>query len=358
MRSLPFFIISALLLLLSSCGTRQNDAVEISEANLEQAIQQAIDQTIIPASQDFAEQTVQMRNLAEEFCIAFDIDSLSAAQNQWRKTSESWYRLANFNFGPLNDDVIFPTFTFIDALRLRGIDYLASVREDTIKNLESTQDLNSSYFAGLTYQKVGLLPLEVALFETASDLPSRDLQAIVSDFQNNPRKCEIVNGLTTELSRHGQAIEQEWLVDFNDSGKAFRDLFLNHQLENGTEPLTLLLTSVQEYLDYLRKRNVVSVAAQVSEHSRQNMAAAVDTISQLLNGSEKNPISFFALMSASGNHSAVETVRGNLALAQESLTEQDYVRLDLALSQLDGNFKREIPNSLNVELGINFSDGD
>jgi hypothetical protein len=32
--------------------------------------------------------------------------------------------------------------------------------------------------------------------------------------------------------------------------------------------------------------------------------------------------------------------------------------LEISLGYLDGNFKREIPDSLELDLGINFSDGD
>ena len=69
-------------------------------------------------------------------------------------------------------------------------------------------------------------------------------------------------------------------------------------------------------------------------------------------------MSLASLMQASGNQTSVDTVRSNLAMARDSISDLDATSFNSAAALLDGNFKREIPDSLDVNLGINFTDGD
>jgi len=69
-------------------------------------------------------------------------------------------------------------------------------------------------------------------------------------------------------------------------------------------------------------------------------------------------VSFIGLMDVTGFQVAIGSVKSNIAEIRQSIENEDAAMLDIALGKLDGNFKREIPDGLEVELGINFTDGD
>ena len=69
-------------------------------------------------------------------------------------------------------------------------------------------------------------------------------------------------------------------------------------------------------------------------------------------------IGILDFMTARGLEADVETVEANLAMAQAAAAAEDREALATAIGLLDGNLKREIPDGLGVDLGLNFSDGD
>lgn len=345
--------------LLTACGgTRENDPVEASSDNLAVALQEVIDQSVIPAVDAFTSQTGIYKTAASTFCSSPSEANLSSAQQAWESASEKWFALANYNFGPLNDDLIFPKYTFIDSLRLRGTNYLETVRTEIANNMNGTDTLDAAFFDKQTFQKVGLLALESANFETAASEHSKTATDIIAEYNDTPKKCEVLNGLAEHLERQAEYVQNGWKTDHKNSGTPYRTLFLNNQLEDGTVPLTQLIASVQEHLDYLQKRHVANVSASLADHAWQSISAAIDEVEKLLTGTDETTISFFAIMESGGYQTAVDTVKQNIAAVRQTITDKDAAMLEIELGKLDGNFKREIPDGLNVELGINFSDGD
>ncbi|MGB1091104.1 MAG: hypothetical protein ACPGYX_03185, partial [Oceanobacter sp.] len=143
-----------------------------------------------------------------------------------------------------------------------------------------------------------------------------------------------------------------------ESGTPYRDLFLAGETDDGSEPLTLLLTTGQEFLDYLNNRNTVTYVASLSGQPWQMMTQSMNQLEGLLDGFSEELVSLFELMDSAGGGNEVTTVSENLAMANEAIEDQDATSFNAAAALLDGNFKREIPDSLDVSLGINFSDGD
>lgn len=345
--------------LISGCGgTRENDPVEASTENLSIALEEVIDQSVLPAVNAFASQTTLYSAAADTFCASPSETNLAALQLAWKSTMESWFALANYNFGPLNDDLIFPKYTFIDSLRLRGTDYLETVRTEIATNMSGASELDQTFFDAQTFQKVGLLALESASFETAASEHSQLASDIVAEYINTAKKCAVLTGLAEHLQRQAEYVQNGWLSDHKGSGSAYRTLFLTDQLDDGTAPLTQLITAVQEHLDYLQQRNVATTAASLSEHAWLSISASIDEVESLLTGTDDTNISFFAIMESGGYQTAVATVQQNIAAVRQTIADQDPDMLEIQLGKLDGNFKREIPDGLNVELGINFSDGD
>lgn len=345
-------------LLLQTCGERTNSPVVASQDNLTYALQTAVTSRVVVAVKNFYQQTEMLQTRAEGFCITATESELIQLQQQWINTNQAWFRLANYQLGPLKDDLVFPPFTFIDSLRLRGTEYIATVRAEVGKDINGNFALDESYYKSKTFQRVGLLAIEVALFETADQQQSAVIADITAEYQQAPRKCEMLMNLVSLLSSRAQSVQSGWLTSFKGRSASFQTLFIADELEDGTPALTALLTSVQEQLDYLRSRNVVNTAAPLANSAWQALGGSIMEISQLLEGQENQPINFFSIMANASYSAYVDEVRENIRFALTAINEQNKPNLDMALSQLDGNFKRQIPEGLDVDLGINFTDGD
>ena len=359
MPKLSLFIALGFLSFLSSCGgERANDPVVPTSETLDFILTEVIDNSVVPAVENFYDQSIVLKTAATAFCDQQTLTNLEVVQQGWRDLFSLWYRLSNYNFGPLNDNPVFPVYIFIDSLRLRGTDYTDTLQADISNNLTNDIVLDDAYFSSLTFQRMGLLALELMAFETASEAHSRDLNDILLEYQNAPRKCDMLLGYATQIEVRMADVINEWNVSYGGSTDSYRTVFLNAELSDGTEPITLLIVSVQEFIDYLRSRDVVSTAAQVSDYSWQAISSSVDEIEELLLGTENTTVSLVDLMIGTGNDAAVSIVVENIASARIAIEQEDTVLLEVALSVLDGNFKREIPDSLEIDLGFNFTDGD
>ncbi len=342
----------------TSCGVRPNDPVVASSGNLAIALANAIDISVIPRVAAFRAEAETFEQAAQDFCVDLDEPALATLQAQWIVLFEQWYRLAIFNFGPLDDNIIFPQYSFIDSLRVRGTDYLATVRDEISANMASMVTLDEAFFDAQTFDNVGLLALESAVFERASMDHSQLPADIVGEYAGAPRKCEILEGLARQIAKRAQIVEDGWKIEAPFENDPYRTLFLTADLDDETEPLTLLLVTVQEFLDHLHRRHVVTTAAAVSDHAYEAVAETIDEIETLLVGTDETEISFFALMLGAGHDAVVDDLIENIAAARAALVARDAGDVEDALVALDGNFKREVPDSLEVNLGINFSDGD
>ncbi|MEM9758130.1 MAG: imelysin family protein [Pseudomonadota bacterium] len=321
------------------------------------ALEQLVDDVIIAGAESFQTDAQGLLAGAESFCASGSTD-LAELQSGWEGLMERWFFLANYVFGPLNDNIVSPVFYFIDSLRLRGTDYTETVRAVIAEDISSDQVLNDEFFAGKTFQRVGLLALEVALFETATGERSQDLAMITAEYGNTPRKCEVLIGLARQLTQQADYVVDGWLVQHRNATEPYRTLFLAGETDDGTEPMAQLIIAIQEHLEYLQSRRVVEVAAQLSQHNWDAVSAGVDGAEAYLEGAGEDSVSFFDVMIENGETAVVDEVRGTLAAIREAIDLQDPAILEVRLGQLDGNFKREIADALGVELGINFSDGD
>ena len=350
---------AALLASLIACGgDRANDEVVVTEDRLDTTLQQSVDNQIIPTALAFQTQAQELVDNVDIFCQLPGEAGLTNLQQKWRELSVAWYRLSIYQFGPVNDDIVFPKYIFIDSLRLRGTDYKETVRVEISQTLTSNEALDEAHFDGLTFQKVGLLALESLIFETATGEHSQTLSEVVSEYQNTPRKCEMLSGMSEQIVKHATYIHSGWTVNHLSTGQSYRDIFLTGELDDGSTPMSLLLVSIQSQLDYLPKRNVVTTGSQISDYAWENITATVDEVETLLEGNAQIDLSFFDLMNSAGFNNSVSVVQQNIGSIRGAIDNQEVALLETELGRLDGNFKREIPDALEVQLGINFSDGD
>lgn len=350
---------SASLLLLVSCGgERTNDPLEANADSLSLALEEAVNKTIVPTVEGFAQKSQQFNETSTAFCSAPTAAKLGQLQQHWKTLSKQWYKLAVYNFGPVNDDLVFPKINFIDSLRQRGIDYTVTVQNEISSDISGTARLDVAYFSNKDFNRVGLLALELLSFETANSEHSKDAQDIVDEYRSTTRKCDLLKGLSAHHLSTANYIRRGWQSTHLSTGKSYKSLFLNNQLANDDKPVPLLITAIQTHLDYLAKRNVATIGAKAADYSYDNIKASIDEIKQLLNGASNAQASFFDIMTGSGAENSVAIVKDNIIAIEASLQSKNSTQLNANLGLLDGNFKREIPNGLDVELGINFTDGD
>ena len=323
-----------------------------SDPAINAAITAAVDDNIIPAVTRFNNASDLFNTQAAQFCQQIDVGNLETLQARWTDAYHEWFKLANYNFGPLDDDLIFPRHTFIDSLRLRGTNYLATVRGQISANLNGAATLNTDFFDNQTFQNVGLLALESAVFETSTPDHSNTAADIVAEYQTTPRKCDIVTGLAASLVGQADYISNGWTVAHRNSDFPYRLLFLANELDDGQTAIAQLLIGMQQHLEHLQSRNVATVSAPVSGQAWSGISRSVDEISNLLNAN------ILTIMQNRGFQTAADTVRQNIDAINQAIDSRDPDLLEIELGKLDGNMKREIPDSLGVSLGFNFTDGD
>lgn len=360
------FLFGISVCLLSACGARTNDPVEANADNLSLALAQIVTDTVLPTVEGFAEQSDRFSRSAEEFCKQPDTAKLRDLQSTWRDLSAQWYKLALYNFGPVSDDIIFPKINFIDSLRQRGIDYTATVRTDIRAGIESSEALDAEFFRKKDFNRVGLLALELLSFETTTTEHSTVIQNILTEYQVTPRKCAYLKGMAALNVENADYIREGWQSNYLSTGTPYKTLFVEDQLSDEGKPVPTLLIALQNHFDYLAKRNVATVGAKVADYSYQNIKSSVDEVNAILNGSttvtttatNTRPISFFDIMSSAGSENSVAIVKDNITAIYQAIQNKNTAQLNASLALLDGNFKREINQGLDVELGINFTDGD
>jgi predicted lipoprotein len=352
-------------LLLSACGG-SSSSLDSGNTELNIAATEVIDNTIIPAAYSFQQQTETLIDISNSFCT--DISSMTelnliAVQDQWQATNAAWFELLPFRFGPMVNSELLPTYTFIDSYRLRGTNYTETVRTRIDTLLASADTIDTENFSGATFQYVGLLPLEVTIFEDAAS-QSSDAADIVAEFIAQPRKCEILTGYATELTRRADIIQQGWTSDYRDTGTSYRVLLIDGLLETvladetDDSAIEEIIVSVQEFYDYIANRNVTSDVGQLSESIWQVLDNSLSITEELLQGTDSTTISFNSIMNNNRFEQTVADVQENIETMRTALEEENNTDLLSTAATLDGNFKEAIPDALDIELGLNFSDGD
>lgn len=346
----------SLSLLLAACGggggSSSGGGTDTSTDGLSTAQRQALvsaisEQQIVPAINDFHSAASQLHSEASDWCQSPNADGLANVQQQWINTADAWFKAQLFNFGPADADPVFPLYTYIDSLRLRGTDYRETVRTSQANWLQQ-DNLDTAFFAEQRFQYVGLLALEEALFYG---------QDLAQSYLNDAKRCDILTGLSEQLHTRSQTLALGWSTNYNGTGTAYGQLLNNNQLPSARDAMAQLLISGQEYLDYLKKRSVISQAGTSADVSWQLVGSALAASKQLLTQPYAGS-SILDRMKAQGYELSVNAVNSNIAMAEQALADRDADGFYAAIGMLDGNFKREIPVALGIELGINFTDGD
>lgn len=365
-RIAPVFLTTFLSsLLLTACGGTSS-SLSSSDTELNRAATEVIDNTIIPAANRFQQQVESLISESERFCAVGNTteENLSQLQHQWVTTNLAWFELLPYRFGPMINSEVLPTYIFIDYHRQRGDNDSDTIRNNIDTLIASSNDANyTSALSQLGANSVGLLALEISIFEDAASqsiIPAD----IVLEFQNSPRKCQLLTDFGTKLLSRAEGVHQGWTNNYRDTGKSYRDLVVNGKLEvalddeAGESAIKKITISMQEFYDYLGKRNVTTNAAQLSGSIWLALDNSLKNTEELLAGTESTAISFDDIMANNRFEQTVLDIKANIQTLRTALEEKNTIDTQAAAAILDGNFKREIPDALDINLGLNFSDGD
>lgn len=353
----PSWWLGAALFAVAACSPESGEDPDLP-SGLE-VMRNTVDNTIVPDIAAFNVAAQGMHAEVDVFCEGPSPEGLGDLQASWRSLSEAWNTIAPYNLGPLDDDFITPKIIFIESMRQRGTDYTQTVRDAVVLATSGTDPLDDAFFEAQTFNKVGMLALEVLVFEDSREGGSTDPADVVADYEAQPRKCEYLRGVMGLLTRRATQLDAEWNESFAGGGP-FRDAMLDTTLEDGTQPIVGLLIAVQDHLLYIKERKLEgTLDAQLSGHFYPNVSATLDGLERMLvQPAPDDAVGMLDYMAARGLEADVETVETNLALAKTAAANEDREALITAIGLLEGNVKREIPDGLGVDLGLNFSDGD
>lgn len=373
-QTLSLFFVTSLL---TACYTETSSSSTTVKTEIDIAVADIIDHTVTPALDSFLQETETLSNLSASFCDSTPKtdNDLSALQSQWITTNNVWFTLSPYLFGPLTspDFLTAEAFWYIDSYRQRGNDSTSTVRSDIATMLSKTDALDSATFSTKNFNKVGLLALEVLLFETSGSGSQYQSQSqatadITSEYQTTPRKCDILTGQATELNRRVAIIHNAWHKDYRDKKIGYRDLLVNKKLEStftksndidgdGKPAFTRLVVSTQQHLDFLTKRNITTQSAQLSNSIWQALEHTHNSLQEFLAGTDQTTISLYRMMD-NGYDANITTLKENMEFFKRAITDKNTTDFKSFSAALDGNFKRELPQALNTQLGLNFTDGD
>lgn len=346
----------------AACGEENGESAD----PVADALRTGVDETIIPAMETFAAEATAMEEQAEALCSEPTETGLTTLRDQWLELSFAWNRAAVWFLGPLDDDLITPSMIFIESMRQRGIDYVDTVRETIAEALTDSIPLDAAYFEGLAFNRVGIVALEVLLFDDGTEARSTALADVLAALRGSPRRCTYLEGMARLLGQRARGVAAGWTESFGSTGVPFRDQLLAGELEDGSDPVVAVILSVVSHLEYVRRRKLEGVMdARLAGAARpeaapffQNIAASLDAMKALMEA-PGGGTGFFDAMEARGFSGDVETVRASFAEAEAAITEaRDRGQAAEDFLELETNFRREVPLALGVDLGINFSDGD
>jgi hypothetical protein len=115
---------------------------------------------------------------------------------------------------------------------------------------------------------------------------------------------------------------------------------------------------VQEFYDYIANRNITTDVAQLSESIWQVLDNSLNITEELLQGTDSTTVSLNSIMNNNRFEQTVINIQENIKTMRSALEEENNTDMVAAAAILDGNFKRDLSTALNIELGLNFSDGD
>ncbi len=341
-------LVSCLLVGTSSVACELENT-STGKPDLDATVLAMADEAIIPAAEGFASSTNDLSGSVTGLCAAPDEAGVEAARTQWRAAAEAWNRFTIYDFGPMSEGVT-PADAFIDSFKAfrQGKSYVETLREEQRTLVTMGTDLSGEDLSGWNFQRVGLVAIEVALFETATDPPDAAASAVAAELVAQPQKCTYLVKQVELLAQRAGELHLAWVPEGGD----YRALFLS----STNDALGAVLTGIGGHLEYLELRSIATQAHPVSSQAYANISASLDELEVLLPAGGADSLA--TRLDEARASDVLDAISEHVAAAREAITNEDAAALGPELIALDTILRADIPQALGIELGLNFTDGD
>lgn len=360
--------------LLSGCGSESDSEIITSQSEVDLAIETAIKESTVPAIDDFALKISTLNTEIDNFCTGpADTTKLSTVQNAWKDSFNSWYGVLPFKFGPLsitnNSSAALDYIDFYrNATAANQTIFLDNSNSEISTFIDAAGTISETSLSNSRPKELGLLTLETALFETLAG-DSTTASNIVIDFNNETEKCDFIQAIGYELNTRTTTIQNQWKVDYRNTGISYQTLFSQNTLEEyfssfdddgkGTPASEAVVVSIQEFLDFIGNADIINELNRYGNDTIWSaLAKSVDSIEKILDQSDTTELSIYAVMKNNGYEQDVETIKTNIIDLKDKITNKNITDFEAAAKALDGNFKTSVINGLNINKGLTFADGD
>lgn len=377
----PLFVISFLSFFLIACNETgssseigntgiNNTSGQISELDL--ALAEVLAFNILPAMDNFNTQAKKLNSSILEYCPVSDNkmteQGLAELQSQWKELNNAWFNTLPFLFGPLEtpaDELgLTPTYAYIDSFRSDHINRSSSIRSRITTSINDS-NFDESAINSYSYQKTGLLPLEILLFERSSDQDTTTSVIVNEYLQTN--KCSLLRGHSNVISNLSKNIVNGWKNNYRATGVGYAELFINNSLDyyftdsidgSGLISTTRFITALQNHFEYLENRNIHTNTALLAESYWEAISASVGSAEAALSGTEDTNLSIYSFISITGNNDNMDRIKSSLTSIMTTIEEQNVGAMQTAAGTVRTTIGTDLTSALNVSLGLNFSDGD
>lgn len=209
-------------------------------------------------------------------------------------------------------------------------------------------DVSGEDLSAWNFQRVGLVAIEVALFETATEPPDASASAVAAELVAQPQKCTYLVKQVELLAQRAGDLQLAWLPDGGD----YRSLFLS----STNDALGAVLTGIGGHLEYLELRSIATQGHPVSGQAYDNIAASLDELEVLMAAGDTDSLA--TRLDEARASDVLTALAEHVSAAREAIANEDADVLEPELIALDTILRTDIPQALGIELGLNFTDGD
>lgn len=325
------------------------DTTSSDKPDLEATVVALADEAILPAAEAFDTSADELSVSIATLCQNPDEAAVEAARGQWRKTSEAWNRFNVYDFGPVTEGIT-PPDAFIDSFKAfrQGKSYVETLREELRTLVAQGTDVSGEDLSGWNFQRVGLVAIEVALFETATEPPDPAASAVAAELAAQPHKCTYLVKQAELLAQRAGELRVAWAPDGGD----YRSTFISAT----NDALGGVLSGAGGHLEYFELRSIATQGYPISGQAHANIGASLDEVEAFLVAGGADSLS--TRLDEARAPEVVTAIADRIAAARAAIAGENPEALGAELVGLDIILREDIPLALGIELGLNFTDGD
>lgn len=337
------------------------------------ALAQTISGVIQPAFAQFQQRADAFYQASETFSKTKNADDFLAAKNAWKELALAWNHIRIYRFGVLIGEDLTPYAYYLDSSLLKGKDFSKNIKKSIDLFLEENKAATLIKVEALAqmiekqnFNQQGLLATEILLFDNDFSLASYQKQPLLAIYLQ--AQAKVLQYRASYLNEHWQSKDYiaQLLAEADRSSEKLFNAIWDSLTFAKKERLGNVYRNDQAYPQ--------KVEAWRSQQSAANLAAWLQAIQQTLmaqqTSANNTSASFYHLLQADGYQTGdkfvkhIHDIQQALAALSEPLTDsvshnkEAVIHIQKTLDQFTGFYERNAMNSLGIDLGFNFNDGD